>query len=308
MEQEVTINGNSSIEVTLADESQKLSEVMVVGKSNAQILKESAFATSAFNIKPIVSSVHNINNVLGKTTGVKIREEGGVGSDFDLSINGMSGNSVRYFLDGIPLDTKGSGVNLANLPVNLIERVEIYNGVIPASLGADALGGAINIVTNRQKKNFLDFSYGYGSFNTHKGELFAQVVTPKTGIMIKPVVSANYSANNYVMKGVEVPNEEIPDLKQVILRDSTMIIFHFTVNLRLGLPTRNGQMPFLLEVHSPKWTRSCRPVQFRQKFMEWQKGILSQRVFLQYITKRVLLRKTLHSVLPLPIPGTIQGQ
>ena len=208
LEQEVTINGNSSIEVTLADESQKLSEVMVVGKSNAQILKESAFATSAFNIKPIVSSVHNINNVLGKTTGVKIREEGGVGSDFDLSINGMSGNSVRYFLDGIPLDTKGSGVNLANLPVNLIERVEIYKGVIPASLGADALGGAINIVTNRQKKNFLDFSYGYGSFNTHKGELFAQVVTPKTGIMIKPVVSANYSANNYVMKGVEVPNED----------------------------------------------------------------------------------------------------
>ena len=154
LEQEVTINGNSSIEVTLADESQKLSEVMVVGKSNAQILKESAFATSAFNIKPIVSSVHNINNVLGKTTGVKIREEGGVGSDFDLSINGMSGNSVRYFLDGIPLDTKGSGVNLANLPVNLIERVEIYKGVIPASLGADALGGAINIVTNRQKKIF----------------------------------------------------------------------------------------------------------------------------------------------------------
>lgn len=208
LKEKIHINENTRINITLAEESQRIDAVTVVGKSKSQLIKESAFAASAFNIKPIVSSVHNINNVLGKTTGVKIREEGGVGSDFDLSINGMSGNSVRYFLDGMPLDTKGSGVSLANLPVNLIERVEIYKGVIPASLGADALGGAINIVTNRQKKNFLDFSYGYGSFNTHKVELFAQAVTPKTGIMIKPVVSANYSANNYVMKRVEVPNED----------------------------------------------------------------------------------------------------
>lgn len=208
LEQQVQIDDDCRMEISLAEETESLDAVMVVGKSSAQLLKESVLAVSALNVKPIVSSVHNINNVLGKTTGIKIREEGGVGSDFDLSINGMSGNSVRYFLDGIPLDTKGSGVNLANLPVNVIERVEIYKGVIPASLGADALGGAINIVTTKAKKNFFDFSYGYGSFNTHKGELFAQIVTPKTGIVIKPVVSANYSRNNYMMKGVEVPNED----------------------------------------------------------------------------------------------------
>lgn len=208
LEQQVEIDGNTTLAVQLAEQAENLSEVMVIGKSNAQLLKESAFAATAFNIKPIVSSVHNINNVLAKSTGVKIREEGGVGSEFDLSINGMSGNSVRYFLDGIPLDTKGSGVTLANLPVNVIERVEIYKGVIPASLGADALGGAINIVTNGQQKNFFDFSYGYGSFNTHKAEMYAQVVAPKTGIIIKPVVSANFSKNNYVMRDVEVPNAD----------------------------------------------------------------------------------------------------
>lgn len=208
LEQGLQIAEDARINISLAEAPESLDAIMVVGKSGAQLLKESALAVSAFNIKPIVSSVHNINSVLGKTTGIKIREEGGVGSDFDLSINGMSGNSVRYFLNGIPLDTKGSGVNLANLPVNIIERVEVYKGVIPASLGADALGGAINIVTNSEKKNFVDFSYGYGSFNTHKTELFAQVVAPKSGIIVKPVISANYSKNNYVMKGVEVPNED----------------------------------------------------------------------------------------------------
>ncbi len=208
LEQEIVIEEDSRINITLAEQAQTLDQVTVTGKSKAQLLKESVLAVSSFNVKPIVSSVHNINNVLGKTTGIKIREEGGVGSDFDLSINGMSGNSVRYFLNGMPLDIKGSGVNLANLPVNIIERVEIYKGVIPASLGADALGGAINIVTSNEKKSFFDFSYGYGSFNTHKTEVFAQVVAPKTGIIVKPVFNINYSKNNYVMKGVEVPNED----------------------------------------------------------------------------------------------------
>ena len=90
---------------------------------------------------------------MNRTTGIKVREEGGVGSDFDLSINGLSGNSVRYFLDGMPLDTKGSGVSLANLPINIIDRIEIYKGVVPASLGTDALGGTINIITKQEKKD-----------------------------------------------------------------------------------------------------------------------------------------------------------
>ena len=69
--------------------------------------------------RQIVNSLNNLNDLVNRTTGIKVREEGGVGSDFALSIHGMSGNSVRYFLDGMPLDTKGSGVALANLPINI---------------------------------------------------------------------------------------------------------------------------------------------------------------------------------------------
>lgn len=116
----------------------------------------------------------------------------------------MSSNSVRYFIDGMPLDAKGSGVSLANLPVNIIDRIEIYKGVVPASLGADALGGAINIITNQAKKNYLDVSYGIGSFHTHKVDMNAQFVEPATGLIIKSTLGINYSKNDYTMKGVEV--------------------------------------------------------------------------------------------------------
>ena len=92
-----------------------------------------------------------LNDLVDRTAGVKVRREGGAGSDFDLTINGMSGNSIRYFIDGVPLETKGTGLSLDNVPLNTVERVELYKGVVPSYLGADALGGAVNIVTRKKK-------------------------------------------------------------------------------------------------------------------------------------------------------------
>ena len=185
-----------------------LQQSVVTAKSREQKLREAAFAVGALNIRIQASSLNTLSHAIDRTSGIRIREEGGVGSDFDLSINGMSGNSVRYFLDGMPLDVKGSGVTLSNLPVNLIERVEIYKGVIPASFGSDALGGAINIVTNQQRRNYLDFSYGLGSFHTHKADFSARYTGKRTGIILKPVISANYSKNDYIMRDVKVRNAD----------------------------------------------------------------------------------------------------
>ena len=155
----------------------------------------------------MVNSITSLSNVVDHTVGVKVREEGGVGSDFDLSINGMSGNSVRYFLDGVPLDTKGSSVTLANLPVNLVDHIEIYKGVVPTYLSSDALGGAVNIVTTRKKQNYLDVSYGVGSYHTHRGDLNGQYVF-SNGLTVRPTLGVNYSKNNYMMHDVEVWDED----------------------------------------------------------------------------------------------------
>ena len=185
-----------------------LQNATVTAKSREQKLREGAFAVGALNIRLQASTLQSLTQAIDRSSGIRIREEGGVGSEFDLSINGMSGNSIRYFLDGMPLDAKGTGMTLANLPVNIIERVEIYKGVIPVSFGSDALGGAVNIVTNRSRRNYLDFSYGIGSFHTHKADFSAQYTGKKTGLIFKPVISANYSKNDYLMRDVKVRNED----------------------------------------------------------------------------------------------------
>jgi outer membrane cobalamin receptor len=192
---------------TLGDTLQ-LHNATVTAKSREQRLREGAFAVGALNIRLQASTLQSLTQAIDRTAGIRIREEGGVGSEFDLSINGMSGNSIRYFLDGMPLDAKGTGMTLANLPVNIIDRVEIYKGVIPASFGSDALGGAVNIITSSRARNYLDFSYGIGSFHTHKADFNAQYTGKKTGLVFKPVLSANYSKNDYLMRDVKVRNED----------------------------------------------------------------------------------------------------
>ena len=184
-----------------------LDNVTITGKSKTQRLREGALAVNAIDIQSVAGSIHSLSGLIDRTTGVKIREDGGLGSDFELSINGMSGSSVRYFMDGIPLDAKGSGITLANLPISMIDHIEIYKGVVPTWLNSDVLGGAVNIVTQRKKQNYLDVSYGIGSFHTHQGDVSGQYIF-KNGLTIRPSLGISYSKNDYRMKDVEVWNEE----------------------------------------------------------------------------------------------------
>lgn len=186
----------------------QLNAVTIVGKSEGKKLKEGALNVNAVEIKADINRMTNLNSLVNRSAGVKVRREGGAGSDLDLSINGLSGNSIRYFIDGVPLDSRGSEVNLDNIPINTVERVELYKGVVPIHLSSDALGGVVNIVTKKKRDNYLDASYGVGSFNSQTVDIAGQVFIPKTAVAIRPSFEFSSSKNDYKMKGVEIWSEE----------------------------------------------------------------------------------------------------
>ena len=85
-----------------------LKEVKIVGKSKARRMQEQAYAISVVDLARQYVSATPLNKVLNTVTSVKIREEGGLGSNYSLSMNGFSGNQVKFFIDGIPMDNFGS--------------------------------------------------------------------------------------------------------------------------------------------------------------------------------------------------------
>ncbi|KYG81711.1 outer membrane cobalamin receptor [Roseivirga ehrenbergii] len=194
------------IDLTLEELITELTEVTVTGKSEASELKESVAAVALLEAKLLYSQSNNTSDVIKQISGVNVRQTGGFGSDAEVYINGMSGKQVKFFLDGIPLSYFGSGMGLNVLPVNLMKQIEVYKGVVPVNLGADALGGAINIVPRKEYRNYLDVAYSYGSFNSHKLNLNGQLVQPDKGLLVGINSFYNHSDNNYTVD-IEIPNE-----------------------------------------------------------------------------------------------------
>src|SRR5262249_46315399 len=90
----------------------------------------------------------DLGEVLARTQGVGVQRSGGLGSETRFSLNGLTDDQIRFFLDGVPLELAGYPFGIANVPVNLVERAELYRGVVPVRFGADALGGAVNLVSD----------------------------------------------------------------------------------------------------------------------------------------------------------------
>jgi outer membrane cobalamin receptor len=150
------------------------------------------------NRKEIKNTTTDIANILNKTSGIRIRASGGLGSNYTLSLNGLTGNQVRIFVDEIPIDELGDAYNLNNIFVNLIERIDIYKGVVPVKLGTDA-GGAIHIITDTKETSFVDTSYSLGSLNTHRLNINTQYRAKKSGFTFKLTGVSNYSDNDYTI-------------------------------------------------------------------------------------------------------------
>ncbi len=188
--------GDNFLKIEMQEDSQVLNEVVVKGLSPAEKVQRLAYNVSLVETAKLKSTTMDLSNVIDKISGVKIRSTGGVGSEANVTLNGFSGRHVKIFIDGVPMDGMSSAFSLSNIPAGLAKRVEVYKGVVPIELGGDALGGAINIVTDNSRRTRVNASYSYGSFNTHKSNVYAEHTT-KNGFYVSLNAYQNYSDNDY---------------------------------------------------------------------------------------------------------------
>lgn len=200
VEQKVILANNERIKLnmTIKPVSEQLDEVVVVGGGVSRV-NQSAFNAVAVDAKKLYNTTLDLAHVLDNVSGIKIREEGGVGSAAQINLNGFTGKHVKIFMDGVPMEGAGSSFQINNIPAGLAERVEVYKGVVPVEFGGDALGGAINIVTDESSNTYVDASYSYGSFNTHKSNARFGY-TAKNGFTVQVNAYQNYSDNDYKVK------------------------------------------------------------------------------------------------------------
>jgi len=203
----VSLNSRDiTLKIALVPEQNQLDEVTLVSKSRIEKLRESTANVSVLKMEEFRVRNTNSSDIVKQIPGVNVRQTGGFGSNAEIYVNGMTGKSIPFFLDGIPLSYFGSGLGLNVLPVNLMEQIQVYKGVVPVDLGADALGGAINIVSRKSYTDYLDVSYSGGSFNSHKINVNGQIVNQHNNLVVGVNSFFNHSDNNYKVD-IEIPDE-----------------------------------------------------------------------------------------------------
>ncbi len=205
----ISASTGNQLDFTLNESSKVLEEVVIEAKSVKTDLETAGYAVSAVEMKEVELQSIQTNDVLDRTSGVRIRQNGGLGSRIRYNINGLSGSAIRIFIDGVPIQSYGPSFSLSSIPTNMIERVEVYKGVVPVELAGDALGGAINVILKKNlNRNSLTASYSLGSFNTHQLAASGSYYAPKSGFTVKGSGFYNYSDNNYDVWGNQVYTTE----------------------------------------------------------------------------------------------------
>lgn len=190
-------NKSLYLDITLSAADSQIAEVQVMGQSDTERAGKQAIRAIVVDTRAVAEQPVTLAELINRSPGVRIRQSGGLGNAVDVSVNGFQGRAVRYFKDGIPLNYLAGGYGIHNIPVNSLERVEVFKGVLPISLGADALGGAVNLVTKGLPVgDQLEASYEIASFNTHRFAVNAST-RKKNGFYTGLEAFYNYSDNNY---------------------------------------------------------------------------------------------------------------
>ena len=157
-----------------ADEAaERLDDVTVRG-ARAAMAESDAIDRAAFvtviEATDFVEGATSLPELLQKSVGVTIRRFGGPGALATASIRGSSAEQVTVLLDGIPLNRARSGaVNLSNIPLRVVERIEVYRSFAPLRFQPSSIGGVINIVTRRPSDEpTAEARATYGSFGSYE--------------------------------------------------------------------------------------------------------------------------------------------
>ncbi|HRU63571.1 MAG TPA: TonB-dependent receptor plug domain-containing protein, partial [Paludibacteraceae bacterium] len=132
----------------------QLSDVEVVRQRN-KLYSELGRVLTVINKEEINRMpVHSIDELLDQISGLDIRQRGTFGVQADISVHGGSFDQVLVLLNGVNITDPQTGHFNLDIPLNFneIDRIEILQGSAARLLGPNAFSGAINIITNQNKK------------------------------------------------------------------------------------------------------------------------------------------------------------
>jgi outer membrane cobalamin receptor len=120
------------------------------------------------------SGSDDVAEVLSTLTSVNVSNYGGLGASKTIRMRGSTAAQVLVSLDGRPMNNPRDGeVDLSNIPLDNIARIEVLHGPASSLYGTSAMGGMVNIITKDppQEKRKAEVVSSFGTFRTYTQRL-----------------------------------------------------------------------------------------------------------------------------------------
>jgi len=129
---------------------------------------------AVIDAKRAATSVETLSDLLSESVGVQVRRFGGLGDFSTVSVRGFSSGQVQVYLDGVPMSrADNETVNLSDLPLDLVDRVEVYRSATPLAFAQSGPGGVVNVISRQPPRDrpLWAASASGESFGTRKTDL-----------------------------------------------------------------------------------------------------------------------------------------
>ncbi len=150
---DTTLALTESIQLVLNDDVVQQKEIIITAQYGQSTVDNSVHRIKVIDRdKMDAMGAVNLRDVLSNEMGVRLAQDNVLGSS--MSLQGISGENVKILIDGVPVVGRLNGnIDLSQINLNEIERIEIIEGPLSVNYGTNALAGVINLITKKTVRN-----------------------------------------------------------------------------------------------------------------------------------------------------------
>ena len=164
--------GEQAADKSAQNDTYELDEVVVTATKTAKKIKDVPASVSVITAEDLEkANVKTLDQALQYVPGMYVKESEGMRGT-KISLRGMSQSQVLVLMDGVPLNNGyAGGANWSNIPLEMIDRVEVIKGSFSSLYGTNAMGGVINIITKSSADGKTIVKGGFGGNGTSTGSI-----------------------------------------------------------------------------------------------------------------------------------------